>query len=120
MPIEQSKIGLPAQEISVSCLMVTLPVPERLAFAKRSIDDFCHQTLPNKNLILVISGGVESVQNALCDYVRSLGRDDIRIFIPPGKLNLGQLRNFSLEAATGDIVCQWDDDDLHHPKRLES
>jgi glycosyltransferase involved in cell wall biosynthesis len=99
--------------------MVTLPVPERLAFAQRSIDHFCRQTLANKDLVLVLNGGVESVQQALRDYVESLGRDDIRIFIPPGVLNLGQLRNFSLEAATGDIVCQWDDDDLYHPQRLE-
>jgi glycosyltransferase involved in cell wall biosynthesis len=99
--------------------MVTLPVPERLAFAKRSIDDFCRQTLANKILVLVISGGVESVHRALRDYVESLGRDDIRIFTAPRELNLGQLRNFSLEAATGDIVCQWDDDDFYHPQRLE-
>jgi glycosyltransferase involved in cell wall biosynthesis len=32
---------------------------------------------------------------------------------------LGALRNVSLAAATGEIVCQWDDDDLNHPQRLE-
>ena len=119
MQIEPSKIGLPAREISVSCLMVTLPVPERLAFAKRSIDDFCRQTLANKTLVLVLSGGVESVHRALREHVESLGRDDIRIFTQPPELNLGQLRNFCLETATGDILCQWDDDDLCHPQRLE-
>jgi glycosyltransferase involved in cell wall biosynthesis len=39
--------------------------------------------------------------------------------VTPHGLNLGQLRNFTLEAATGDILCQWDDDDLYHPQRLE-
>ena len=28
-------------------------------------------------------------------------------------------RNISRESARGDIHCQWDDDDLHHPERLE-
>jgi glycosyltransferase involved in cell wall biosynthesis len=32
--------------------------------------------------------------------------------------SLGALRNLSLNAATGDIVCQWDDDDCYHPDRI--
>lgn len=31
---------------------------------------------------------------------------------------LGELRNISLEHATGDLLCQWDDDDFYHPDRL--
>jgi glycosyltransferase involved in cell wall biosynthesis len=34
------------------------------------------------------------------------------------RLTLGKLRNISLEAAQGDIICQWDDDDYSHPERL--
>ncbi len=119
LPIASGPAGHAARETSVSCLMVTLAVPERLAFAKRSIDGFCRQTLANKVLVLVINGGVEGVHRELQGYVESLDRDDIRIFSPSGALNLGQLRNFSLEVATGDVVCQWDDDDLYHPQRLE-
>ena len=37
---------------------------------------------------------------------------------PQGQ-TLGELRNASVEAARGDIVCQWDDDDRYHPRRLE-
>ena len=104
---------------TVSCLMVTLPIPERLAFAKRSIDDYCRQTLAAKNLVLVLSGGVEGVQAAIRAYVESLGRDDIFIQTKPEDWNLGQLRNFALEIAPGDFFCQWDDDDFYHPQRLE-
>jgi glycosyltransferase involved in cell wall biosynthesis len=104
---------------SISCLMVTLPVPERLEMARRSIDDFCRQTLANKTLIVVINGGVQPVRDALCGYIATLDRQDIRIVEPSGILNLGQLRNISLEAASGDIVCQWDDDDRFHPDRLQ-
>lgn len=108
-----------SQQPHVTCVMVTLPVPERLAYAKRSIDDYCRQSLAKKDLILVINGGVECVHRALHEYVASLGREDIRIFVQPPEWNLGQLRNFCLEVATGDILCQWDDDDLYHPERLE-
>ena len=104
---------------SVSCLMVTLPVPERLTMARRSIDDFCRQTLANKTLIVVINGGVQPVGEALRGYIATLNRQDIYIVEPPGVLNLGQLRNIGLEAASGDIVCQWDDDDRFHPDRLQ-
>ena len=31
---------------------------------------------------------------------------------------LGALRNLSVAEARGDVVCQWDDDDLHHPDRI--
>ena len=119
MQTDPNKIIDKAQDVSVSCLMVTLPLPERLVFAKRSIDDFCRQTLANKTLILVLSGGVESVHHAIRDYVDSLGRNDIRIFTQPPEWNLGQLRNFTLETATSDVLCHWDDDDLYHPERLE-
>jgi len=108
-----------SDNVSVSCLLVTLPVPERLPFVTRSIDDFCRQTVKNKNLVLVLSGGIESIHQAIRDYVASLDRHDIHIFTQPPDWNLGQLRNFSIENATGDVLCHWDDDDLYHPERLE-
>ena len=37
----------------------------------------------------------------------------------PAGRTLGELRNAALDAARGDIVCQWDDDDRYHPRRLE-
>ncbi len=107
-------------DVAVTALLVTLPVPERLAFAKRSIDDFCRQTLTNKTLLVVINGGVEEVRQALRGHVAGLNRSNIQILEPPGVLNLGQLRNLSYEAATTELVCQWDDDDLAHPERLET
>lgn len=100
--------------------MVTLPTPERLALAKRSIDAFCRQTHPRKRLVLVLNGGLEAVQGALREHVAALGRSDIQVVSPPGVLNIAELRNVSLEAAEADLVCQWDDDDLYHPQRLEA
>ena len=106
--------------VMVSCLMVTLPTPERFELRKRSIAAFCAQTLPQKELVIVVDGGTESALEPLLQYVASLKRADIRVVTPPGKLNLGQLRNLSVETAIGDVLCcHWDDDDLFHPERLE-
>ena len=106
-------------EPSIDCLMVTLPVAARLPFAKRSIRDFCRQTYRNKQLIVMIKGGTRNISQELHGYIHALGRPDIVVLEPKGQFNLGQLRNLSIEAATADIVCQWDDDDLNHPERLE-
>ncbi len=37
-----------------------------------------------------------------------------------GGQTLGALRNAAIGAARGDYVCQWDDDDRYHPRRLEA
>jgi glycosyltransferase involved in cell wall biosynthesis len=105
--------------VTVSCLMVTLPVPERFEFCRRSIAAYCAQTLPRKELVMVVNGGTDSALERLLEYVTSLKRGDIRVVTPPGQLNLGQLRNISVGSATGDVLCHWDDDDLYHPERLE-
>ncbi len=105
---------------TVDCLMVSLPVPERFAFAKQSIEDYCAQTYPNKRLLLILDRGVDSSREALRGYVDSLHRNDIEVAVPDEKLTLGELRNISMEIATADIVCQWDDDDRSHPQRLQA
>jgi glycosyltransferase involved in cell wall biosynthesis len=119
MPVEPDATNTSARDISVDCLMVTRSVACRLPFAKKSIAGFCAQTVQNKSLIVVLSGGEPDVCRALRDHVASLGRDDIRVFEGSPSLNLGQLRNYCLEVATAEVVCQWDDDDLHHPQRIE-
>jgi glycosyltransferase involved in cell wall biosynthesis len=103
----------------ISCLMITLPVPERFEHVKKSINAFCNQTHPNKELIIVVDPEPVSVRETLAKYVDGLERSDIRILVSPEKLKLGQLRNMSVDSAQGDVVCQWDDDDLYHPQRLE-
>lgn len=104
----------------ISCLMVTLPVPRRLAYASAAIEAFRRQTYPRKELVLVVSGGTAAGRRALLDHVQSLGAPDIRAVEIEGDRTLGALRNASLAHARGEVVCQWDDDDLHHPERLRA
>jgi glycosyltransferase involved in cell wall biosynthesis len=99
--------------------MVTLPVPGRLEGLKRSLECYTGQTHQRRELVLVLNGGEAEAAAAVEAHVASLGRDDIRMVAPEGTLTLGALRNISMAAARGEAVCQWDDDDLHHPQRLE-
>jgi glycosyltransferase involved in cell wall biosynthesis len=103
----------------VSCLMVTLPVAARTAFAERSIRAYCAQTYPSRELVLVADGGEAEARTRLIRFVDALGRDDIRLHVTDDCATLGALRNRSLKFASGEIVCQWDDDDLYHPERIE-
>ncbi|HKS08903.1 MAG TPA: glycosyltransferase [Pyrinomonadaceae bacterium] len=100
---------------TVSCLMVTL---DRLTLAKRAICSFATQSYQNRELIIV-TDGKESFRQALERYVAALGIERVRfVYAGPKRSTLGKLRNISLDAAQGDIVCQWDDDDYSHPERL--
>ena len=100
----------------ISCLTVTL---DRLILLKEAIRCYCTQTYPNRELIIVTDGSAR-YRAAINKYLNWLGRDDIRLICVDGEgLALGALRNISLAAASGSIVCQWDDDDLNHPLRLE-
>jgi glycosyltransferase involved in cell wall biosynthesis len=108
-----------AKDLMVSCLMVTLAVPERLRHLERSIACYARQTHGNKELVIVTDAGDPDTKSAIVTHVSSLSRDDIRIVDVPGKHSVGALRNISVASARGDVVCQWDDDDLSHPQRVE-
>ncbi len=84
----------------------------------RSIDGFRRQTHADRELVLVLNGGDGAIAARIRDHVAALAGPAIRIVEPPGVLPLGALRNASLAHARGEIVCQWDDDDIYHPDRL--
>jgi glycosyltransferase involved in cell wall biosynthesis len=107
-----------SDHVKVSCLMVTLPVPGRFGYFRRSVAAYCAQTHPDRELVIVVDRARGDSVPAIAAHVAALGRDDIRIVELPGTATLGALRNVSIDAARGDVVCQWDDDDLHHPQRV--
>jgi glycosyltransferase involved in cell wall biosynthesis len=109
----------PLGNSSVSCLMVTMPVAKRLPMLERSIDAYCRQTFDTRELIIVVDSTSEEEAYQIRGYVAHLARDDIRVVLPSKKLALGALRNLSWREAGGEFICQWDDDDLNHPSRIE-
>lgn len=107
----------PAQP-KVSCLMVTSFAPARREFLAQSLECYARQTYANRELVVV--GDCEGDdQRLLTETVARLGRSDTRVVLSPERHTLGALRNMSVAHATGEFVCQWDDDDLFHPRRIE-
>jgi len=96
----------------VSCLMVTA---NRKHLMKRSIKCFLNQDYENKELVIIddgkqdLEGVLEQVPSSMLQYVKLDQKP---------KKTLGNLRNRSLEEASGDFLVQWDDDDWYHPDRI--
>jgi glycosyltransferase involved in cell wall biosynthesis len=110
--------GIEGDHPLISCLMVTLPTPGRLASVRRSLAAYAAQTWPNRELVVVLDQGSDEDRAAVRRAARDLGRGDVRVVEPAGALSLGALRNLSMSAALGELICLWDDDDLYHPERL--
>jgi glycosyltransferase involved in cell wall biosynthesis len=99
----------------ISCLMVTY---DRLVLAKRALRSFAEQTWPSRELVVVTDGPLR-FREALEEHVAAAGIAGVRFVYPePPGLGLGALRNIAVDAARGELVCQWDDDDYSHPERL--
>lgn len=98
----------------VSCCLCTY---DRYELFKKSVDCFCNQTYPNKELVIVTEGPRE-FKNKVSALLEVKRRDDIKTVFLEGERTLGEVRNISMKESTGDLYCQWDDDDFNHPKRL--
>ena len=91
-----------------SCLMPTF---NRRPFVARAITLFQRQTYPNSELVILDDGD---------DAIGDLVPDDpaIRYIRAPRFASLGAKRNAACEAAKGDILLHWDDDDWYSPHRV--
>lgn len=109
----QSLLGEASELPLISCLMVTT---KRFEQAKLAIKCFQNQTYPNKELIIID----DDKSKLLAQYVTQLPDKNIHhLHIESREQTLGELRNLALANASGHYVCQWDDDDLANPYRLE-
>ncbi|MDO8420915.1 MAG: glycosyltransferase [Parvibaculum sp.] len=97
----------------ISCLMVTR---NRYHLSRHALTAFLAQTYSNSELIIIDDGDCTK----LADEVARLNDPRLR-FIKPATHNasLGRLRNLAVDEARGNYVCQWDDDDLSDPHRLQ-
>ncbi|HYU34422.1 MAG TPA: glycosyltransferase [Thermoanaerobaculia bacterium] len=89
--------GLPL----VSCIM---PTRDRRAFVPQAIRQFLRQEYPHAELIVVDDGE---------DRIADLIPPDPRVRYLPldGRRTVGAKRNLACEAARGDVILHWDDDD---------
>lgn len=92
----------------ISCIM---PTKNRREFVARSLYYFEKQDYPNKELI-VVDDGDDLVVDLVSQYPH------VRYLAPQYAHTVGVKRNIACEAAQGEIICHWDDDDWYAPTRL--
>ena len=98
----------------VSCVMVTR---NRFEQAQLATNCFRRQTWQCRELVIFDT----SEDDTFRQWVASLCDSRIKFTHLPGLMDsLGDMRNRAIEAAHGTHICQWDDDDLSHPARLEA
>lgn len=90
---------------------------DRLGLAKRAIRCYQQQRYQNRELVIVCQGN-EGYRDELRRHIEASAVPDARVIAASPRLRLGALRNVSLDAARGELVCVWDDDDCSHPDRL--
>ncbi|AXJ01903.1 Glycosyltransferase involved in cell wall bisynthesis [Cyclonatronum proteinivorum] len=87
----------------------------RRKLGARAVRCFEQQTYAAKELVIIDDGDQDysalfnNLPPAQVRYIRD---------VPKG-LVLGSLRNLALEAAAGEYLIQWDDDDWYHPERIQ-
>jgi glycosyltransferase involved in cell wall biosynthesis len=90
---------------------------DRAELAAQAICNYFNQTYPNKELVIVAQGQPES-NKTLRQYVDALNDPSIVMVEVSPTISLASLRNLSVGIARGEFICQWDDDDFHHPARI--
>ena len=96
----------------VSCLMVTRGDRWTIKYA---LDGYRRQTYQNRQLIIVVD---RKNYDSLSEIVIKNDMENVTIFAVDQDLTLGDCRNISIARAQGDILIQWDDDDLYDPLRI--
>lgn len=92
----------------------------RFEMFQRAVADFRAQTYPNLELVVVSSDRVSKLRGygSLLDPI-----DNAFWHALPQKVHhqlpLGVMRNYANRMAKGEYCCTWDDDDRHHPDRVQ-
>ena len=96
------------KQIFVSCIM---PTHNRRAFIPRAIACFQRQDYAERELLILDDGS-----DPIADLVPA--DPHIRYIRLDKPATVGEKRNLACEAAHGEIIAHWDDDDWHAPHRL--
>jgi glycosyltransferase involved in cell wall biosynthesis len=92
----------------VSCVM---PTHNRRHFLQQAIEYFRRQKYPSRELIIV-DDGTDPVRNLIPEDV------SVRYIRLPRRSSTGAKRNLGCEAARGNFVMLWDDDDWYGDERI--
>jgi glycosyltransferase involved in cell wall biosynthesis len=84
-----------------SCIM---PTADRPRFVAHAVRYFLRQDYPNLELV-VLDQGDQRVRHLMPDDAR------VRYLTMPRRASISELRNQACEAARGEVILHWDDDD---------
>ncbi len=102
----------PDADVAVS---IVLPTRDRPEWLPRAIASVLAQRYESWQLVVVDDGDTAAVEHVLA------GVDDERVVTVEGpRRGLSAARNAGLDAATGDVVCYLDDDNVMHPAWLRA
>ena len=106
--IRQHANGYASTAPLVSCIM---PTRNRREFVPQAIRQFLRQDWPSAELI-VVDDGADKVADLIPPDPR------IRYIALDGRRTVGAKRNLACEAARGEIILHWDDDDWMADRRI--
>lgn len=97
----------------ISCLCVT---HRRVPMLRRAVHCFLAQTWSARELLVLHEDGDHGTR----DFLAQLAHPQVRSLVVPEQphLALGAKRQISVQAARGDYIATWDDDDWSAPTRL--
>lgn len=101
----------PASDAAMPLISCIMPTHNRRAFLSLALDSFLAQTYPNRELV-VIDDGADAVGDVLQDV------PGVRYVRMAKRATIGAKRNMACEAARGELIAHWDDDDWYGPGRL--
>jgi glycosyltransferase involved in cell wall biosynthesis len=98
--------------------MVTAGGPERMPWLSAALAGYCQQRYPNRELVIVMDNPRSDSRARLERKLERCRVPNARLVCPPRKMTLGALRNLAMDHSRGEILCVWDDDDVHPPDRI--
>ena len=104
----------------LSAVCVTGKTPWHVEYMlPQAIRCFLDQTYPQRELVLVTEQPHLDVPVSDLEGLEEwYEKDLVRVIYAPEAKTLGDLRNAGLDAARGECVIQWDDDDWHASARM--
>ena len=97
---------------------VIIPTFNRPALLEEAVRSVLAQTCPDHEIIIVDDGSRAEWRSRIAKMEQLGGR--ISVYHCPSNRGPAATRNFGLEKASGDYILFVDDDDLIHPRMLES
>lgn len=110
--LPSASLNLANGNLKVCCVMATV---DRAEHVHRAVAGFLGQTYPHRELVICTNRPNPELI-ALADNHAGNG---VRLLVHPDPAaGPGALRNAAIATTDAELVCVWDDDDLHDPARL--